>query len=76
VRHQNRGPLILGPDALKVEVHLVTSECVERAERLVQQEKRRVMKKGTTDSDPLTHPAGKFPRITVTELLEANLPKQ
>ena len=57
----------LHPDLLDEEVHLVAGEGVERAERLVHQQDRRVDGEAADDRGALLHAAGQFARILVVE---------
>ena len=60
------------PDALQLEVHLLARHRVERAERLVHEEERRVVDEGAGDRGALLHAAGQLVRIGVLEPLEAH----
>ena len=62
----------LHPDFLDQHVHLVAREGVERAERLVHQEHRRIDGEAAHDRGALLHAAGKLARIFVVEAGEAD----
>src|SRR5215475_6057621 len=52
-------------DALKLATHLGAGQGIERAERLVHQQNRRVDGQRARKSDALALPAGQFTRVTV-----------
>ena len=61
------------PQSFEVEAHLLARQCIERTERLVHQQQRRVVDQRPRDRDPLTHSAGQLERIAVGEILETDL---
>ncbi len=53
--------------------HVGAGHLVERCERLVHQQDRRVEREGPHQSDPLLHAAGQFVRIGLAEVAEPDL---
>jgi hypothetical protein len=56
--------------------HLVAGQCVERAERLVEQQQPGVAEQGAGDGDALAHAARQFPGLPVGEVADAQLGQQ
>ena len=69
---EDHGLAPLEPDALQLEVHLLARHRVERAERLVHQQHRRVVDERAHDRHALLHAAGELPRIAVLEAAETD----
>ncbi len=61
------------PQSLEVDAHLLAREGVERAERLVHQQQRRIVDQRAHDSRALAHAAGELARVAVREVREAHL---
>ena len=60
------------PEAQHFILHFHASECIERAERFIQQENFRMIDQRSRKGDALRHAAGKLMRIGVGERLESN----
>ncbi len=60
----------LPPDLREQALHVVAGERVERRERLVHQQHRRIVGERPRDGDPLLHAAGQMVRIGVREFLQ------
>ena len=58
------------PDPQQLEVHPLAGHLVERAERLVHQQDRRVEGERAGDRDALLHAARELPRVVAGELAE------
>jgi hypothetical protein len=58
------------PDALQFEVHALARHRVERAERLVHQQHRRIVQQRPQDRDALLHAARELPRVLVLEAFQ------
>ena len=76
VGDEQDGHAPLVPDLLEVEHQLVAGERIERAERLVHQELRRVVNERATERDALPHAAGELVRVFVLEAAEADRGQQ
>src|SRR5947208_6227937 len=64
------------PYALEVEVHLRAGERIECDERLIHQQKARLLHERAADRHTLAHAARKFCRILLLELLESHRSQQ
>ena len=64
------------PQRFEVEAHLLARQRVERAERLVHQQQRRVVDQRARDRHALAHAARQLVRIAVGEIREADLREQ
>ena len=76
VGDEEDGLLLLHPDALQLEVHVLAGHGVERPEGLVHQEHGRVVDEGAGDRDALLHATGQLPRIPALELAQADQGEQ
>ena len=56
------------PEALQFNVHVLARHGVERPERLVHEQHRRIMHQGADNADPLLHAAGELGGIALFEL--------
>ena len=59
---------VLGADAQQLGLHVLAGHLVERAERLVHQQQRRVGSEGAGDRDALLHATRELPRHVAGEL--------
>ena len=65
--------LALGhPEALQFDVHVLARHGVERTERFVHQQHRRIVHQGADNADPLLHAAGELGGIALFELAQSN----
>ncbi len=64
------------PQRLEVEAHLLARQRIERAERLVHQQQRRVVDQRARDRDALAHAARQLVRIAIGEIPEPDLVEQ
>ena len=65
--------LALGhPEALQFDVHVLARHGVERTERLVHEQHRRIMHQGADNADPLLHAAGELGGIALLELAQSD----
>ncbi len=76
VGDENGGLGRRGPEVEEDALHFLARDRVERAERLVEQQHRRVGGQRAGEADALLHAAGKRPHRLVGEFGEADLDKQ
>ena len=69
---EHHGLAPLEPDALQLDVHRLAGERVERAERLVHQQQRRIVDQRAHQRDALLHAARQLPRVAVLETGQAD----
>jgi hypothetical protein len=62
----------LQPDALELAVHVFARHGIERAERLVHEQDRRIVDEGAADADALLHAARKLVRVFALEAGQAD----
>ena len=67
VRHEDHGLLVRVPDAHQLEAELLARHGVERRERLVHQQNRRIVNERAADRNPLLHAAGELARKALLE---------
>ena len=72
VRDEHDGLARREPQRLEVDAHLLARQRIERAERLVHQQQRRIVDQRAHDRGALAHAAGQLARIAVGELGEAD----
>ena len=72
MRDHQRGRRLLGPDPQQLEVEPLAGHVVEGAERLVEQQHRRLHHQRAGDRDPLSHAAGELARLGLLESLVAD----
>jgi len=72
MRNEQNGLSRLHPEIFQIDAHLLARERIERAERLVHQEQRRVVDQRAHDRGALPHAAGEFARPPVMKLGEAD----
>ncbi len=68
VGHEHDGGRGLAADPEQLGLHVLARHLVERAERLVHQQQRRVRGQGSGDRDALLHAARELPRVVLGEL--------
>ncbi len=71
VRDEDHCRLELLPDREELEVQPFARHLVERAERLVHQQERRLERERSRDRNALLHAAGELPRMVVAEVAAA-----
>ena len=73
VRDEHGGLALFQPDALQIEIHLVTGQRIERTEWLVHQQNLGIVNERAAERDPLLHPAGELERKLAFEAAEPDL---
>ncbi len=76
VRHQDDGEAQLLPEIAQHAPQFFARERIERGERLVEHQQRRLVDQRAAERDALLHAAGQLPRIAVAEALQADGCKQ
>src|SRR6266446_5596445 len=76
VGHEEDRLAPLLPDPGELDAHLLAGQGVERAERLVHQEHRRIVDEGPADRHPLLHAPRELPRVLVLEAGETDEPDE
>src|SRR6185312_14537520 len=76
VGDQYHGEAEFLPEVAQHAPELLPRESVERRERLVQHEQRRLMDQRATERDTLLHAAGQLPREAFAEAVEPDRPEQ
>jgi hypothetical protein len=72
MRHEQCCLRILLPKIQQQLIHLVAGDRIERAERLVHQQKFGIVHERAADRDALAHPTRQFVRLLVHEAVEAD----
>src|SRR5215212_9195877 len=72
VGDEDNGRASLRPDFQEVFLQLLASLRIERAERLVHEDKNRLAHQRAGDADPLLHAAGELVRIVLEEITESD----
>ena len=75
MRHQEHRLAALVPDPQQLEVHRLARHGVERAERLVHQQQRRLVHERAADADALLHAARQLVRVLALEAREPDQPQ-
>src|SRR5690606_19387748 len=70
MRYQNDGLARLHPDALDLQIQLLTRHCVQRAEGLIHQQKRGIVDQRPAKGHALLHAAGKLVWAALLESLQ------
>ena len=70
VRHEHEGDADVALDALQLELHLAAQLEVERRERLVEQQRARVVHERARERDALALAAGELARLALGEVAE------
>ena len=76
VGDEQHGLAGLHPQVFQIDAHLLARQRIERAERLVHQQQRRIVDQRAHDRGALAHAAGEFARAAVVEFGEADLGEQ
>src|SRR5882757_982663 len=71
VCHEDDRLAVRLPDAKQVDAQLVSGHRVQRSERLIHQQDRRVVQQSPADTYPLLHPSGQLARVVLGELFES-----
>ena len=74
VGHEEHGRTGLAADVQELPVQALACHLVERPERLVHEQDRRVRHEGPGDGDALLHPARELPRVVAAEAVEPDQP--
>ena len=73
VRDEQHGLAGLHPQLFEIDAHLLARERIERAERLVHQQQRRIVDQRAHDRGALAHAAGELARPAVVEFARPTL---
>jgi hypothetical protein len=76
MRDEDDGLAALAPDLQHLQVHLLARQRIQRAERLVHQDKPGIVDEGAGDRGALLHAAGKLLRIFVLVAGQADQTEQ
>jgi hypothetical protein len=76
VRDEQHRLAPLQPDALQLEVHVLTGHGVQGPERLVHEQHGRVVDEAPGDGHALLHAARQLPRVALLEAAQADQPQQ
>ena len=76
MRDEQHGLARLHPQLFQIDAHLLARERIERAERLVHQQQRRIVDQRAHDRGTLAHAAGQLARTAVVEFAKPDLGEQ